>query len=102
MNAKPHLTRTEPVASAKPLPVSKPCVTGTAMNTTLKCPANARMKPNEIPFKQWCYEAAQRLGITEECVLNRIYAVKDPAKRIPYPPVRRVNARVVFVILNLQ
>jgi len=70
-----------------------------ALPITSKCPRNT-LKPNEIPFKQWRFEMAERLGISEASVVNRIYTNGSPRKRIPYPPVRRVNARVVFVILN--
>lgn len=52
----------------------------------------------EIPMKQWRFEMAMRLGISEHAVACRIYQLKGK-KRMPYPRVRRVNKRVVFVIL---
>lgn len=59
---------------------------------------DANSKPRqgmqEIPFKQWRVEEGQRLKISEHAVFNRV-------QRGHYPDLelRRVNKRVVFVVL---
>jgi hypothetical protein len=53
----------------------------------------------EIPFKQWRLDEAERLGISEQSLINRLYGQKGQRTRIPMPKIRRVNQRVLFVIV---
>lgn len=49
----------------------------------------------EIPLKQWVWEQAEKHKTSYDNMVHRLYR-----KRIPYPPVRRVNKRVVYVLLE--
>lgn len=46
-------------------------------------------------MKQWRAEQAQREGVTEGCIANRLS--RDKQKYYPNLRLRRVNQRVVFV-----
>lgn len=48
--------------------------------------------PGEIPLKQWVAEQALKLDLTSGAIWQRL-----ARKKIPLPPLRRVNQRVVFV-----
>lgn len=56
------------------------------------CVASMKNSALEIPFKQWRIEEAQRLGISVSTLNMRL-----SRGTVPYPPVRRVNKRIVFV-----
>lgn len=47
----------------------------------------------EIPMKQWVYEQAAKHQVTVACFYVWLYKTHE----IAYPPVRRVNKRVVLV-----
>lgn len=47
----------------------------------------------EISFKQWCMEGAEQLGISYRSFVDRLYCQAT----IQRPPVRRENARVMWV-----
>jgi hypothetical protein len=53
----------------------------------------------EIPFKQWKIEQSEKLGISVECLNNRLYGQKGQRTRVPMPKLRRVNQRVMFAIV---
>lgn len=54
------------------------------------------MKPKtEIPMKEWRVQKAAELGVSPTVVAARL-----SKGQMPYPTVRRVNKRVVFVQLN--
>lgn len=50
------------------------------------------MSAREIPLKQWVSE----LAMAERCSTRSVY-MRLSRGQIKYPPVRRVNARVIWV-----
>lgn len=51
------------------------------------------MTSGRIPLKQWCYEEAQRAGVTPNAIYMRIYHGAYPGLVF-----ERKNARVVWVV----
>jgi hypothetical protein len=62
---------------------------------TIKRPYNVA-RPGEISMKNWRDEEARRRGVTPNVIAQWLSLGK-----IPYPPHRRVNPRVVFVKVGL-
>lgn len=52
-----------------------------------------------VPFKQWRAEQAENLGISVSSFNNRLYGQKGQRSRVRMPKLRRINARVIFVIV---
>lgn len=50
-------------------------------------------------MRQWRADMAARLGIPEGTLNSRLYGT-NPFTAVQYPPVRRVNKRVVFVFVG--
>ena len=53
-----------------------------------------------VPLKRWLFEEARRTGLTTNAIRSRI----DRQREIYYPglQMRRVNARVVFVLAEAE
>lgn len=45
-------------------------------------------------MKQWRLEEAARLGVSEGCIMSRLYRLKQ----YPDLKIERINKRVVFVV----
>lgn len=62
-------------------------------------PAKKRKARLEMPFGRWRSMMAKRLRVPISTINGRLYNV-GYAKKMPMPKLRRVNKRVVFVILG--
>lgn len=51
-------------------------------------------RTTEIPFKRWRYEEGDRLGLKAQSIFMRVQR-----GHYPYLRLRRVNKRVVFVVV---
>ncbi len=49
----------------------------------------------EIPFKAWLFNMADAMGIKPNSVAMRL-----SRKTLPYPPHRKVNSRVIYVMTD--
>jgi hypothetical protein len=49
-------------------------------------------RPGEVPLKQWIWEQSEKQNVSYDNMVHRLYR-----GRVPYPEVRRINARVIFV-----
>ena len=56
---------------------------------------NSKPRPGEITFKSWVIREAKRTGLKQSTIYNYLNE-----GRIPYPVVRKVNQRVIFVLID--